>query len=130
MVSWIRQNKTVSVWIPPVFWAAVILVFSVVPYSQDIPIEIGPFDKVGHFFGYAILAILMIRGIYYNRSFSHVRSFLFTLILGGGYGILMELVQRFIPGREAALDDIVANFAGIIFGIILGGLYYGRNKII
>lgn len=113
---------------PPILWSFVIFIFSIVSFDEKVPIEVGCFDKTAHFLEYGILAFLMIRSMYSRVRISYAKSFLFTLILGGGYGILLELVQRFIPAREASLYDIAANFAGVISGIVLGGLYYGRNK--
>jgi VanZ family protein len=48
-----------------------------------------------------------------------LKCILFILILGWGYGILMELVQFAIPGREPSVLDAAANVAGVLFGITL-----------
>ncbi|MFH1552969.1 MAG: VanZ family protein, partial [Candidatus Omnitrophota bacterium] len=84
------------------------------------PLAIGYFDKVAHFFEYAFLAALIVRSMRRTGRLSGMKISLFTLILSGGYGIVMELLQRFVPGRDASLYDVVANAAGTIFGIILG----------
>ncbi|MDP8299974.1 MAG: VanZ family protein [Candidatus Tantalella remota] len=114
------QKSFFSIWVIPVVWAGVVLFFSVLPYKGPIQLTVGYFDKMAHFFEYTVLAALLMRGVsYYSISFQ-AKSALFTLILGGGYGILMELVQRLVPGRDASMGDVGANVAGTVFGIILG----------
>ncbi len=69
----------------------------------------------------------MTRAIYRVEGFSPLKNHLFTLILGSGYGIVMELMQRFIPGREASAGDVAANITGVVFGILLGRMMLWRK---
>lgn len=39
-----------------------------------------------------------------------------------GYGLLIELVQSHVPGREASALDVIADAAGIAIGAALGVL--------
>lgn len=120
MKNWLMEDKYISAWTPTLMWAVVILVFSILPYKTHIPITVGHFDKMAHFFEYTVLAVLIARGLYGIGGDFTLRNLLLTLILGSGYGILMELVQHFVPGRDASAGDVAANIAGIVFGIILG----------
>ncbi|MGD2279000.1 MAG: VanZ family protein [Candidatus Omnitrophota bacterium] len=115
------HNKKLTAWMPPAIWALVILIFTVIP-GDSFPITApGHLDKPVHFLVYAIFAVLLARGIGRTPGlFTDLGSFLFILILGGGYGILMELVQWSIPGRQPSITDALANVAGIIVGIALG----------
>jgi len=67
----------------------------------------------GHFICYAMLS-LSLAGV-----FSHRRKFLAPM-LGGTFGVVMELVQMFIPSRDASLLDIGVNVLGVSVGY---GLY-------
>ena len=121
IINDMKEKRRVLAWIPPVIWALIILVSSVIPGGALPDVKIDYLDKVVHFLMYIILALLMVRGYFYNFSNNiPPKVILFMLILGGGYGILMELVQCYIPGREASLLDAVSNIAGILAGSILG----------
>jgi VanZ family protein len=120
MGEYSTQKNFFSIWGIPVVWAGVILFFSVLPYKGPLQLTVGHFDKMAHFFEYTVFAAILMRSTsYYSISFQ-AKSALFTLILSGGYGILMELVQRLVPGRDASVVDAAANIAGTVFGIILG----------
>ena len=90
--------------------------------GDSFPMKVsGHLDKLVHIIIYLILAILLVRSIDLTPElFTNLGSFLFILILGGGYGILMELVQWHIPGRQPSILDIFSNIVGIIIGFILG----------
>ena len=101
---------------------------SVLPYRVDLPLKVSYLDKIAHFFEYAVLAMLLERSIYRMGRFSVCKTALFALILSSGYGIVMELVQRYIPGRSAELYDVVFNTIGVTCGIILGEMTIWRKK--
>jgi VanZ family protein len=114
------QNKRIIAWMPAGLWAFVILLVSVLPGSAIPTVSIGHFDKVFHFLEYFFLALLLVRGL--NYSFTRPlgpKHIVIILILGIGYGIVMELVQFLIPGREPSVFDTAANAAGVLFGTIL-----------
>jgi len=74
------------------------------------------FDKLLHFFGFFILAILLLLTFkYYRLSNSYASVFLIAL----GIGILIEYVQLSIPGRDFSVADILADVLGIITGSAL-----------
>ena len=127
MLNWLKQDRPIFAWMPTLIWASVIFLFSILPYSGNIQFTVGYFDKAAHFFEYAILAALMVRTINRIWGYPSVKKFLFTLILGTGYGIVMELMQRFIPGRDASVGDAVFDVAGMVFGIILGRFILWRK---
>ncbi|MEA3489708.1 MAG: VanZ family protein [Candidatus Omnitrophota bacterium] len=118
--KWMIKDRHLSAWFPFLVWACVIFVFAVLPYNWDLPLTVGSFDKMAHFFEFTVLSILIVRGFYSFGGRIHARNMLLTLILGGGYGILVELIQKFVPGRDASPGDVLANIAGIVFGLVLG----------
>lgn len=130
MITRVKQDKPSLAWIPVFVWAAAIFWFSVMPCKTPPPFEIRYLDKIAHFFVYAVLAVLTFRGMYIAGSFSPLRNSVLTLIWGGGYGTVMELVQVFIPGRDASSYDVLANIAGILVGIVLCGVVLWQRKSI
>lgn len=121
MFNWIKEKERVFMWMPTLIWASVILFFAVLPYRGFPALTVGYFDKIAHFFEFTVLAVLIIWGLYHDlQNRFRERTLLFTLLLGVGYGIVLELVQRFIPGRDPNLADAVSNAAGVLFGVVLG----------
>jgi len=120
ITEWLKQEKNFFAWMPTIIWGTMVLLFSVLPMKSGLPLTVGYFDKMAHFFEYTLLSFLVLRGIYRTGGGLTLQNMLLILILAGGYGILMELVQQFVPGRQASVADVIANVAGIVFGIILG----------
>jgi len=68
-------------------------------------------DKVFHFLFFYNLIIV--------TSFPRHLFYVFILVLGFiviGFGI--EIIQTFVPNRNASINDIIANILGIICGLI------------
>jgi len=114
------ENIRTNAWTPAAIWAVVILFFSIFPTNSPEMITRGYIDKIAHFLEYFILAALMVKAYGRVGNFTFRKSLSFTLILGGVYGILLELAQIPVPGRHAELYDAAANMIGIISGVILG----------
>lgn len=73
-------------------------------------------DKIAHLLAYGfmgVLAFLSVRGI--KR-----RIYLFIVIFS--LGLILEIFQIYIPGRDMSLSDILANTAGAALGYLLGWL--------
>ena len=73
-------------------------------------------DKIAHLLAYGfmgVLAFLSVRGI--KR-----RIYLFIVIFS--LGLVLEIFQIYIPGRDMSLFDILANTAGAALGYLLGWL--------
>jgi VanZ family protein len=83
-----------------------------IAYLAFAPIEHvpgAPSDKLNHFFAFSVLAWLADMA-YPGRRLAPHR---FTLLLG--YGLLIELIQGFLPYRELSPLDFAADAAGILF---------------
>jgi len=68
---------------------------------------------LGHLLCYALLSLSL------SGSFSHRNRYLAPLV-AGFFGVSMEVVQAFIPSRDASLLDIGVNALGIAIGF---GIY-------
>ena len=93
---------------------------------MDVP---GPFeemDKVAHFGGYAIMAVLVLGALS-----PRVRRILVRVVVAVGacflYGTLMEVLQAVMPlNRELSLGDIAANTAGALAAVCVLALVKHR----
>ena len=120
MFNWIKEENHFFAWIPTLMWGTMILFFSILPYHLNPPLTVGYFDKMVHFFEYAVLGVLVGKGLYSTGKRFSAGNIVLILIITSGYGILMELVQSFVPGRCPSPGDVLANIAGVVFGIVLG----------
>lgn len=75
--------------------------------------KIGEHDKINHFIAYSVLSLNV--GLVVKR----IKTYLFYLPLLIGYGLLLEYVQGFVPGRQPSWLDAIANSMGVCIGFIL-----------
>ncbi len=100
------------------FIICVIFMLAVLP-AKKMP-EAGFNDKVNHviaFFVLSIFALFAYPGVY-------LRSGLWLML----YGILIEIVQIWIPGRNCSLPDLVADLCGILTGMVVVLLFRRTYK--
>jgi len=85
-----------------------ITLLSLLPPKSSI--NLGSQDKVSHFIAYFFLTInaLLI-------SEKHIKSILLIIL----YGIILEYLQSFVPGRFTSYNDIIANSLGSLSGLLI-----------
>ena len=76
------------------------------------PRDLGPLDKVGHFFEYGVLGWLLARAFAHRNPERVVQWVGFSLIVGAGIGALDEVYQGTV-GRTQSTADWVADVAGL-----------------
>ena len=100
-------------------WALVIVVFGVIP-TQPLVRAVAPDHEVastlaGHFVEYFVLAVL-IAAAWGGRS-GRIRDAALTLTLAVGLGVVIEVVQAFLPYRDCQAIDVLVNAAGAVCGV-------------
>jgi VanZ family protein len=104
-------------WLPPLLWAAFILILTSIPGSH-LPVPPSRnFDKVVHLAIYCVLGWLTARA-WSNGSRVMVVA-LAVVILISCFGALDEWHQQFIPQRSMDLLDWTADTAGATIGALL-----------
>lgn len=75
--------------------------------------------KTAHFVEYSILGLLIWRLIHFDPAWAAFRSweFLTALLLAALYAASDEFHQSFVPGREAAVQDVLLDSCGAGFGL-------------
>ena len=100
-------------------WAAAVvavIVGSLLPGDSSTMQMIGAFhvnDKVQHGLAYALLAWLP---VLHERR----RNAAVLLVLVAALGVLLEFGQLYSPGRSFDTHDMIADFAGIAVGAVIG----------
>lgn len=76
---------------------------------EAVSVPAGMEDKVEHLLAFTVLGI---------GFFSFWRQpFRFLVVFLLGYGMLIEMLQAFIPGRDACVEDVVADAIGILLAL-------------
>lgn len=82
------------------------------------------FDKVLHACAYAVLAYLFYKSIKSSGVSKHV--FLMAFFFAVGYGIIDELHQSMVPGRDASAGDVLADALGAFMGSLAASYIRGK----
>src|ERR1700685_1817855 len=142
-MKWLRY------WWPALIWAMVIAGFSTGAFASDntrhfiVPILHFFFPhasaetldflhhvirKCGHLTEYFILSMLILRGIRAGEKGMHVRWALVTILIIAGYAALDEYHQSFVPGRTAAVGDVLIDTSGGGAALIVASLFVLLGK--
>jgi len=137
------KNKLLSIagfWWPAVLWMAVIFtvstesfstsntssllepwLFALFPQFSDEQIELIHWSlrKLGHWFGYFVLGLLILRTVGAQFPFWQAgRRAIFSLVLAIVYAITDEWHQSFVPSRSASFFDVLLDSFGAFFGVL------------
>jgi VanZ family protein len=112
--------KFLRFWFPVILYSGIIFYVSAQPHLK-VPLPGLQFDKAVHLLEYVPFGFLLARGIYRTKPSVCGKNLLGLVILFScAYGVSDEFHQSFVPGRFAALGDVMMDTAG---GLIGGYLY-------
>ena len=80
-------------------------------------------DKGLHFIGFLILTLLL---IFTFKNYTVQRVYLKSLIVAIIIGIIIEIIQLFIPERTFSLLDLAADLGGIFLAMVLAWTFSKR----
>lgn len=130
MFSFLERNKVMLVYLPLIFYWIILFILTSLPTSS-VP-SVGVNDKVEHFLAFFVLSFLVYLTALFQKKKIFLKKYaiLFTFIIVSIYGIFDELHQLFIPGRSCELNDLLADIAGAIIGILILNilLRFYRNR--
>jgi VanZ family protein len=106
----IRRNR----WFPAVI--IVILILILTPSYGEF--SINYIDKIVHF---GLFLILTINACYKYRTYEKKIEAVIWIIF---FGLVTEVIQQFIPGRDMDIYDGLADTLGVIFGYY----FYKKNR--
>jgi VanZ family protein len=143
--------RWLKIWWPAIAWAIVISSFSTGAFTSEhtsrfiIPALHWLFPhaspetlstvhhvirKCGHFTEYFILSLLILRGFQAGDREFGLRLALLSILMVAGYAALDEFHQSFVPGRVAAVSDVLLDTSGGAAGILIAALLvlWGRVR--
>jgi len=136
-VEWLKR------WWPALAWAVVISLFStgaftaehtsriiipilrwLLPHAASVTLAHIHFliRKSAHFTEYFILSLLVLRGIRAGRPGTRFAWALVVIAIVACYASLDELHQRFVPGRTAAVGDVLIDTSGGVAAQLVAAL--------
>jgi VanZ family protein len=101
-------------WLPVLAYITLIFSLSATPYLKP-PIQFPVLsDKIYHVGEYGVFGLLLARGLRASLRVSMpIVVALITLALGIAIGAADESFQRFIPGRDSSVYDLLADTIGV-----------------
>jgi len=117
-------------YLPAAFaWSAALFVGSVLPSANAFGMAAKAFNYRGiglHLFGYAVLGLLLILALKRHRIKNYYVSSILIAVL---YGILLELIQYFVPARTPSAIDAAANTIGAFITAAVYDFKHGIKRI-
>ena len=96
-------------------WAALIYYLSDQP-RIDIPSLFPQQDKAMHLIAYGVLGFLAMGACKAGRCRHRATHYWLVVSLVGLYGVLDEIHQYFVPGRQSDVLDVLADVSGGLLG--------------
>jgi len=103
-----------------------LLLMAAIAWLSHRPLPVGlahGSDKVVHFLVYGILAALWVRALLPGERVDARRevrqALLLAVLVTGAWGVLDEVHQSFVPGRDASPGDALADTLGGLAGAVL-----------
>lgn len=119
-------RRIFSLWAPALLWAGLLFYMS----SRALPEAPPGSDKIAHFCAYALLSALLLRALHRGAGPVRAPLALTAVALATLYGVSDELHQSFVPGRDASVLDVCADFAGAATAaVVLWGARASRRGI-
>lgn len=102
-------------------WATIVLVLTLIPGKAIPDVPVFGIDKTVHFFLFGLLMFLMLIESHRQKVFRNTGGYFILLAytLCISYGIFIELIQNFIPGRSSSVYDAIANSIGVCIGHVI-----------
>lgn len=95
----------------------------------DVHSEYSGIDKVAHFIMFIPFTFLMIVGFRKQTVYRLTRLYAVkkAIVIGISFGLLIEVIQFFLPYRGIEFVDIVADVCGVFMGYTFYWLIYKMN---
>lgn len=114
---------------PAILWSVIILILTLIPGNAVPEVGIFQFDKLVHFFIFGMLMLLSSYGLkkVLDLKSKPVNYLMLTTLYSVSFGIMIEILQRFVPGRNFSYADIIANTIGVAIGYLAFIILKKRN---
>lgn len=119
MFEYLEKRKVYLVYVPLIIYWIILFTATSLPAANLPSVAIS--DKIKHFgafFGLSVLLSLTL--LYQNKNLLFKNYFLAAaLVISSIYGLLDEIHQSFVPGRNSEFLDWVADSLGAAVGVFV-----------
>ena len=125
MIKWLENNRIASL-IITILIAAEIFYFSTLTGRTSIETGSNMLPIIYHFvvfFLFSFFVLITIKG----KNNIQIKYVLVTIVISVLYAFSDEFHQIFVPGRNANMNDILIDGAGILFSIIINFINYKKD---
>ena len=128
MYSYLQTHKKYLIHLPLIIYWIILFILTSLPSSLAIATDVS--DKVNHFGAYGLLSVLLYLNLYFQDKIKILNKFpaTFTVLIASIYGLLDELHQMFVPGRNAEFLDWLADFSGSLVPVLISRYLIKRFK--
>lgn len=120
MTKSIPMGRFIRYHLPACLWAILIFWLSSMPRPLPPPMGVRVTDKLYHFMEFFIFGLLLARAFLSIASQGkEQKAILVAAALGIFWGVVDEIHQAFVPGRDASFFDVLADAAGVLFIMVL-----------
>jgi len=118
LFEYLEKRKVYLVYVPLIVYWIMLFVATTLPVSNLPSVAIS--DKIKHFCAFLGLSVLLsLTLIYQNKILLFKKYFIITaFIISSLYGLLDEIHQSFIPGRNSEFLDWFADSVGAAIGAL------------
>jgi VanZ family protein len=104
------------------------LIFYLSSSSRPTLLNYAP-DYALHFGGYFIMGVLSVRAFAQGLALpAGGRQTLYALVLALAYALSDEWHQAFVPRRTASLEDLAADFLGVVGALAVLSVYWWFSR--
>lgn len=116
-MSLITQKRVLWCWRGAV---AAVCIESLIPYGS-LPGGRIPVDAIARAAAFFLLALIPM------YSFGKLRNAVYAALSMAVLGIVLEVLQQYVPGRSCSAGDMIANNLGVLLGFFVGLLIRFRK---
>ena len=115
---------------PTILVCTLVLILSVINTGVLPKTDVPSADKIVHTIMYfGITGILILNQTRYLREQISRNQLIFAFGISVGFGILMEIIQHFLPWRSGSVYDFIANTLGVILAVVVFGICRNYKKL-
>lgn len=126
MFEYLEKRKVYLVYVPLILYWILLFTATSLP-AANVP-SIAVSDKIKHFSAFFGLSVLLSLTLLYQKKVLLFKKYFLAaaVIITSFYGLLDEIHQSFVPGRNSEFLDWVADSLGAAAGVLL--VYYLLKK--
>jgi VanZ family protein len=120
--------RKILYFLPAGVYCALIFLLS----ARTIKIRLGIiyWDKAAHLLEFMVLGLLLAFGFFNFSPGKNFLSYYLAVMTGSLVGLLDELHQLFVPGRQCDWRDWVADIFGVIVGLVIFWLISTKSSFL